>query len=487
MPFLTDNDTTETSPDSETVFENDTAQSEICDAPTPWPVPTLSRVVGTGAAASCTQTALGDAVKAGAHVTFNCGDAPVVISVTEEIETADGTVLDGEGNAITLDGNGSNRILVAPGNTTLSVRNIAFVNGQAPMSEESDGIGGAIAGQWRSKVEVRNCTFKNNRAGRGGGAVAVWTGSALTVERSHFEENQSYYGGAIYSLLSPLTVTHSTFINNSTIDNGWGEGGAIGTDGASEDPDDAIGGNVEICGSVFQNNHGLRSGGGVYVWVYPPDVVTVEKSTIEANEIGGGGLGGGMRISNGQIEIRESIFLSNISDNHGGALYLDCEPECVITNTTFYNNQAETYGGAISSGSAVRINNVTFAANFAAGHGGALFGGDGFNLHNSIFLNNSAGNPWNQANNCSETVNGSYVLQWHSDSGDGGGDKCISDVTEANPLLTATPGEYGGPTETMPPMNDSPVLNAGSQCPLTDQRGTLRNKDTCDLGAVELP
>ncbi|MBN2802337.1 MAG: hypothetical protein JXR91_04505, partial [Deltaproteobacteria bacterium] len=386
-------------------------------------------------------------------------------------------------NDITLDGGGKNRLLVAPNNSSLSVRNLRFINGKAPESEEADGIGGAVAGNWRSKVEVRNCVFENSTAGRGGGALSVWTGSSLTVVGSRFEKNASFYGGAIYSLLSDLHVVNSVFVNNDTIDNGWGEGGAIGTDGASEDPDDDIGGLIEICGSVFKGNHGLHSGGGVYIWAYPPDEVLIDRTTVESNEIGGGGLGGGMRVSNGNIEIRASSFISNVSDNHGGALYLDCEPECRILNTTFYGNEAGSYGGAISSGAVVKINNVTFAHNYAGGHGGALFGGEKYTLTNTLFVDNSAGNPWNQANNCGSTQTGANVLQWRSESSDGGGDSCIDSVTVADPLLAENPADNGGPTRTLLLKDTSPALQAGSECESTDQRGESRNPEECDLGA----
>jgi predicted outer membrane repeat protein len=487
---------TDTDADTDTDSDTDTGMDSngswayppvVCAEPAAWETPTVRSVVGNGTADSCTGDALRSAVGTGAHVTFDCGANPVVIDVTDEIEVASGTVIDGDENDITLDGGGTNRILVVPSNGTLSVRNLRFINGKTNESEDADGIGGAVAGNWRSAVEVRHCIFENNSAGRGGGAVAVWTGSSLTVVGSEFRNNASYYGGAIYSLLSELNVVNSRFVGNDTIDNGWGEGGAIGTDGASEDPDDDIGGTIHICGCDIRENRGLHSGGGVYIWVYPPDEVTVDRTNVESNEIGAGGLGGGMRISNGLIQVTASSFISNVSDNHGGALYLDCAPECHIVNSTFFGNTAETYGGAISSGTAVNINNVTFAKNRAGGHGGALFGGDGFVLHNTVFVDNSAGNPWNQANNCGSTLTGDHVLQWRSESGDSGGDTCVPDVLVQDPRLSSPPADNGGPTHTLLPSDDSPVLQAGQDCAATDQRGESRATDHCDLGAVELP
>jgi len=47
-------------------------------------LPTTSRVVGTGTAASCTYSALNTAVTAGGSITFNCGTAPVTMLSTAQ-------------------------------------------------------------------------------------------------------------------------------------------------------------------------------------------------------------------------------------------------------------------------------------------------------------------------------------------------------------------------------------------------------------------
>jgi hypothetical protein len=444
--------------------------ARVCDEPAPWAAPASERVVGSGTAASCTASALREAVAGGGYVTFNCGEAPVSITISSAIEVGQETVVDGGAGNITLDGGGTSQIFIAQDNTSLSVRNLRFINGRAPASEESDGIGGAVAGKWRSAVEVRGCTFEDNTAGRGGGAVAVWTGSSLTIVASRFMRNSSFYGGAVYSLLSPLTVVNSEFVDNDTIDNGWAEGGAIGTDGASEYTDDGAGGTIEICGTQIRNNHGLNSGGAVYIWMYPPDVVTIDRTTLEENSIGGSGLGGAMRISNGEIIIKNSSFLSNTSDNHGGALYLDCTPTCTITNCTFYGNQAGSWGGAISTGTPVNMNNVTFADNAQGTGDNALFGSGPWTLHNSIFLNNG----------CATAGTGAHVLQ------QGGSGSCISGAISGDPMLAA-PADNGGPTFTMLPGAGSAALQAGANCEPVDQRGEPRDVSVCDLGAVEVP
>lgn len=468
--------------------------AQICEEPAPWPLPSPASVVGTGTAESCTAEALTQAVSGGGYVTFNCGGAPATIAISTPIKVGKRTVVDGAG-AITLDGGGRSQIFLVT--NALSVRNLRFIRGKAPASPDADGIGGAVSGAWRSSVEVLHCTFEDNTAGRGGGAVAVWTGGSLTVVASQFRRNSSWYGGAIYTLWSPLRVVNSDFIDNAALDDH--NGGAIGTDGAldpayrnPQNGNDTAGGTVEICGSRFQYNRGRGAGGAAFLWVYPPDKVVIDRCTIEENSVskdsGGTGLamGGGMRVSNGEITIKATSFLSNTAETHGGGLYLDCAPTCTITNSTFHSNRVtDGYGGAIF-GDRLRIQNVTFAANFASGHGGGLFGGSDWVLNNTVFLDNKAGNPWGQAYSCSDTGTGEHVLQWVTELGGAGSDPCVPGVTAADPKLAA-PADNGGPTFTMMPAANSPVLQAGKSCDAIDQRQQPRDPSACDLGSVELP
>jgi predicted outer membrane repeat protein len=462
--------------------------ADVCAAPQPAKVPAFGTVVGTGAADTCTESALRAALAAGGHVTFRCGAAGATIAVAHEISVTKTTVIDGAGK-VTLDGGGKNRILVAQGGVQLSVRNLRFVNGAAAQSgDRGVGSGGAIAGGFRSHVEVIGSTFENNSAGLGGGAVAVAADSTLSIIRSVFTGNSGWWGGAVYSLLSPLTVVDSTFTGNRAT-SGDAVGGAIGTDGASGDGNSSRvgkGGMLRICGSVIRHNK-AKNGGGAFLWTYAPDRILIERTTFEANEADG--QAGGARISvgtnannkTGTITVTASSILSNTSGGNGGGFYLDCAPTCTINNTTFHGNTTKTYGGAIF-GDGHHDNNVTFAKNSAGGHGGALFGGK-FVLNNTVFVGNTARNPWGQAMSCSQPGTGAHVLQWGGTSRDGS-TACIPGVLAKDPQLAA-PADNGGPTLTMMPAAGSQALNAGAGCESRDQRGTARGTTVCDLGAVQ--
>jgi hypothetical protein len=424
---------------------------------------------------------LNTAATAGGAITFNCGSAPVTIAITAAITVNKATVLDGAG-LVTLDGGGNNQIFLVASNSSLSVRNLTFINGKAPAVSDATGIGGAVLGNWRSQIEVIGCTFKNNTAGRGGGAIGVWTGSSLTIVSSRFSGNSSWYGGAVYSLYSPLQVINCEFTNNSTVlQSGYGDGGAIGTDGATTDGTTvANNGTIRICGTQISNNQGNGSGGGAYLWMYPPDQTIIDRSTIESNNVvknadSQGAIGGAMRISNGAITIKDSSFLSNTSIGNGGGLYLDCTPSCTLTNSTFYaNKNTAGWGGAIFSGTStgqISMDNVTFASNNQQNtSGNATFGSATWVINNSIFYNDG----------CATKGTGAHVLESGSTS------TCISGAISGNPQLGA-PADNGGPTYTMLPGAGSAALQAGANCEATDQRGQPRNTATCDVGSVEVP
>src|SRR5690349_21232643 len=66
-------------------------------------------VVGNGTAGSCTEVAYDAALAGGGDVTFNCGAAPVTITLSHQTTLTDSTRIDGSG-LITLSGNDSTDI-----------------------------------------------------------------------------------------------------------------------------------------------------------------------------------------------------------------------------------------------------------------------------------------------------------------------------------------------------------------------------------------
>jgi hypothetical protein len=477
--------------------------AQACDKPTPWALPTALHVVGDGTAASCTATALAQAVSAGGTITFNCGTSNVVIPVTKTIEAPGGTttVIDG-GGKVTLDGGGTTRILVMAGAAKLSVRKLALQNGYLA---ESNLYGGAAIGPtWGNQLEILNSSFSGNYAPRGGGgAVMAGSGGALTIVDSTFTNNSGPYGAAVYNLLAPLTIVNTTFYGNHAKkdpDGNGGNGAAIVTDGAG-------GRSLDFCGAAFIENS-ADDGSGSFMWTYAPDSVSIKKSTFRDNVARGVFQGGAALIvtagncdvnkpdcvpTPGSITIEDSTFATNTTDTVGGALSIGCFGPCAIKNSTFYGNSAAGGGAAITANQGLidgtpnlRFNNVTFAHNGDA-RGTSTLDGKNFVLENTVFQSNGT-------RHCSSTENtGRNVFQFNpmGTSGAAADALCIATAT-AMPALDPFPAiadNGGGTFTTMPAPNAAGTLliGAGSGCETKDQRGVARNTAKCTVGAVEVP
>jgi predicted outer membrane repeat protein len=456
-------------------------------------------VVGTGSPGSCTEAALKTAVSGGGTVTFNCGSS-ATITLTNDVVVSKDTVIDG-GGKITISGNNVTRVFRTDNYVKFTVKNLTIQNGKEP---GSDSAGGGIYGGWRGSVTVVNCTLQNNdgTAGKqeaGGGAISVKAGSTLAVYDSRFLNNKGINGGAIHSLLSSLTVVNSTFTGNDSRSGasvaGYGYGGAIYTDGASEYDDDGIGGTVTIGNSTFSNNTAAGQGGGVYSFVYPPDVVVIDHSTFTGNTVvkdaRGDALGGGLRQGNGKLTLSNSTFSGNVARSQGGGLWRGEDGSATLTNVTFYANRAVAddasdtggFGGAFTGGKITCVN-CTLANNHAGNQGGAIFGSDNMKLRNTLFANNTAhndGNNWNIAQTCSDTLtDGGNNMQYPA-----GNPNCTDSITIADPKLGSL-ANNGGATQTMALPQHSSAVNAGnpSTCAGRDQRDYVR-PDRCDIGAYE--
>lgn len=276
-------------------------------------------------------------------------------------------------------GNQENRINV-------TIKDLAFVDGRAVAGTTSDqdfAAGGAIRIHDFSDVVVENSLFKNN-VGERSGAIRVGFGGSLTVRNSTFDgndgsianddhsagaistygsggipdfdpgngfvkiegstftNNKGSEGGAVYSLLGPLTIEDSTFKNNESTR----DGGAVFTDGADKSEKDDLGGEITIRRSVFESNKAKGLGGGLSLWTYNPDKILIEDSSIVGNSVtyGGGAennsKGGGLRVNSGYLTIRNTTIANNTSEHQGGGAWIDGTLTVNIENSTFSGNSA---------------------------------------------------------------------------------------------------------------------------------------------------
>jgi hypothetical protein len=484
-------------------------------------------VVGSGTAASCTESMLSAALTAGGIVTFKCGAAPVTITVTKTIElpyTLD-TVIDGGGN-VTIDGGGTVRILDwnSPNyrnNThTLTLQNITFAHAHAtgtmpyapapaPCSTGFyDGAGGAL--QMRDGVlHVINATFLNNEAEKLGPDVggAIYLNGALgaIVVGSTFLNNSGSNAGAIGALNSQLDVYNSDIEGNAALGFGangddasmcsvvatngqnqtgsGGNGGAIAMDGGSDSTH-------TFCGTTFKGNTGgMQALGGALFRTPdgPVETTTIDRCLFDGNNADSGGAA---YFHNSTLTITASTFTGNIGQGTG-TIQAD-GTTFDFTNVTFYENHSSTSVGATLSlfGGGGNLTNCTFLGNecdaanmFAA----AIFGSPNLTIQNTIFDDNTAMNAGAPMQCQVGTITGSGDLQWPKNHTSGGGADalCAPGIYEGGDPMLGTLGNNGGPVPTVLPLAGSPALGRGTDCPATDARGQPRSMTSCTSGATE--
>jgi predicted outer membrane repeat protein len=242
-------------------------------------------VIGRGTPASCTSTAVVQAVAMGGVITFDCGPGSVTITMTATARIVAGSriVIDG-GGKVTLNGGGKIRILDM--NTCLHcweqtgpqliVQNMRFLDGYAgahQVSGSADWGGGAIFDQG-GQLRVVNSEFVDNRCYQygpdlGGGAIRAYgmdMSTPVYLTNDTFIGNSCSNGGALSGLYANFDVINSLFTGNTAI--GWGlqpaqpgtpgggNGGAIYTDGNSY--------SLNVDGTAVSDNSAREGGGGIF-------------------------------------------------------------------------------------------------------------------------------------------------------------------------------------------------------------------------------
>ena len=456
-----------------------------------------SVTIGSGTAASCTEAEVSSKLTQGGNVTFNCGSSPVTIRLNTQILITKNISIDGK-SLVTLDGGSANSLLKFDNKPQIVIKNINFSNAK------SNEFGAAIQTGWQAKsLTVINSTFTNNSSTKddayyGGGAIHIHETPA-TIINSTFINNKGANGGAISMLLSNLTIKNSTFNTNESFRNyaPAGGGGAVAWDGTNE----ATGGQVVICGSLFKNNKSQFQGGALFSYLYSnhfaDEKTTIEKSQFEGNVVQGSGFGGGLWHANGNLLVKDSTFQGNQAAAQGGAVWLGQNGKFEFENTTITDNLAQgpsgkdgLGGGIMLTSGTAELRNVTVARNTAGFQAGGIMGDNRISVKNSIIAYNIAknnGNDWNIKHNCmNEMTNLGKNIQFPAKNPNDGSDKdCVSGIVTADPLLAAAIADNGGPTTSLAIKTGSPAIGAGAGCVATDQRGTVR-KSNCDIGAFEL-
>jgi hypothetical protein len=496
---------------------------EICERPVDLvDTATPDQVIGDGSPGSCTEQAIEDALTTGGVIVFDCGEDPITITFTsEKVITAD-TVLDG-GELVTLSGGGETRIInMDTGNfeatsPQLTLQRLTLRDGRATgtateLGYDVDGGGGAIFYRGGTVTAI-DCVFADNEAAEigpdvGGGAIYGIGVGETTVVGCRFVGNRGSNAGAIGALHTALTIYNSTITENVATGHGanwvdeWGDqqghggnGGAIAMDGSGR--------TLDICGTTISNNTGGAYGGALFRTGYETEPSIFDRCTVDGNTVpepddpDDGSGAGGLYIQGTHVTITASTISNNAARAFGGVWILghgSTPAVADLTNVTVSGNYTwpkddfttRGIGGGLIIGDNTTgtIWNCTITGNeaqFASG----IARVSPLEVHNTV-IHNDYDNEWCPLNctgssYASPPGSGEHNLQWPNGVQDDM--DCTDDIQRADPLMGEL-SDNGGPTLTIAPLAGSPALEAGYDCPETDQRGVLRS-EPCTIGAYE--
>ncbi|MDB4265415.1 right-handed parallel beta-helix repeat-containing protein, partial [bacterium] len=326
-----------------------------------------------------------------------------------------------------------------------------------------DSFGGGIYSTGGS-LEMTACDISDNRTvgsvAQGAGIALVDTSASLsgcTVSRNR-TSGRGADGGGIHNEDSELAITASVISDNHTAGNNADGGGiscrrnfAFGFFAMTD---------CAILNNSTQGNN--ASGGGLF---NVDGMVSMTRSTIAGNSTAGTDSNGG--------------GILDIPSSSGSNTYV----RCTVTGNSAMQAQGGGFARLGGSSTEIQFSHCTIVENIApAGSGGGIFVfGSGANfttLTATIVRDNSGGDlVFNFTNPFIPGV-GNLV-------GTGNGAAEFGAQINTEPILLAPLANYGGPTETMPPLPGSPAIDALDVVESDlDQRG-FGLVGAPDIGAVE--
>ena len=295
-----------------------------------------------------------------------------------------------------------------------------------------------------------------------GGSLTI---SSLTLNNGLANGGQQG-GGAIFSHGS-LTVSTSTFTNNSSPSTTGTSGGAINSSGT-----------LNVTTSLFSGNSAQEGGG-----VFNQSLATITDSTFSGNNATIYG-GGALLNAAGSETVAGDTFVSNKGPG-GGAI--DNDTSLSISDSTFNGNTAGgNGGGAVENFGQTTITQSTLDANTSP------YGADILNYRGyTLAISQSIVGDGLQGANCDASApisDGGYNIDSGSSCGFSMSNHSLPNTAPDLDALASN----GGPTQTMALAPGSPALDAIPPSVTgcsggTDQRGIARPQGSgCDVGAYEL-
>ena len=349
-------------------------------------------------------------------------------------------------DGIAINGNAASRIFEVGTNAIVSLNSLTLTNG----------------------LDLNSTSLLNGAPGGGGGG-AIRNGGRLTMNQCNVAGNKAMFAGGLRNEGS-LTFNQGTLRQNSALGSNGGGINNIGT--------------LVMSQSTISGNTATNNGGGIRN--ASTGALTLTQCALSSNSAPQGG--GLSHQSLGNANFVNCTFSANQATNlpggtfvtaGAGILTLAAGPLSFINCTVAGNTVAasSTIGGGgiyLQSPAVVTLQNTIIAGNSAPGLGADLYYAGGLLTRSNANLigNNS-------------TVESVFPAGFPNAIGDLVGTAAAPVASVLSPL-----GNYGGPTQTMPPLSGSPAIDSGSDLVTNtiavDQQGGARLTGFhVDIGAVE--
>lgn len=382
-------------------------------------------------------------------------------------------------NSSVSSGGGLVHYLSAP---TATMEDVTFNNNST--GGAWTGGGGAYLYSAGGIFTLTDVTFNGNSAtGSGGGLLSDGASWALQLDNVIFHENSAGYSGG--GMAGRGNLSHVIFDSNNSSGDG---GGAtlnsstladvtFNNNSAATVGGGLSGGGGNLSNIIFTANS-AQDGGGMNVYNSGGSVTNAvfDGNTASRN-------GGGIHIYGWYI-VTKVTFINNSAGDNGGGVYNTSLPNSAsFANSTFVGNHATNGGGMYNYVSIPTLTNVTFSENTATSYGGGMANFDDTSgnpsnptIKNSIFWGNTTDQVYNDEASLAY-ITYSVVQDWYTGIGNKFGDPKLGVL-----------GDHGGFAPVIPILAGSSAMNAGqnSTCATDDQLGTSRPIGiACDMGAYE--
>jgi predicted outer membrane repeat protein len=223
-----------------------------------------------------------------------------------------------------------------------------------------------------SSMTITNCTFRNNTARAGGGAISSMSGEGPTLNNCIFTRNSGGYivkmgsraqifggGGGMYNNDNRPTLTNCTFIENYAP-----TGGGMYNSSAMLNNSNC---SLTLTNCTFSGNRTETHGGGMFNNDCNATLTDCIFTANSAQRTGGG-------IANGlsNLTLTNCTFRENLTDGSGGAVHSGSDCNITLIDCLLRGNIANGGGAMSNYGNNPTLNNCTFNENLALINGGGM-------------------------------------------------------------------------------------------------------------------